>query len=110
MAYQSKDLLVVMEDDLNQKIESMKVDGGASANKFLLQFQSDILEIPVEKNAFSETTALGAARLAGLAIGFYSMDDFKQQDLITYKPSMSKEEVEEKYANWKKAVESCLGY
>ncbi|MBR4610443.1 MAG: glycerol kinase GlpK, partial [Erysipelotrichaceae bacterium] len=77
MAYQSKDLVKVMEADLNEKIRHIKVDGGASVNKLLVQFQSDILEIPVIRPLLAETTALGAARLSGLAVDFYSMDDFK---------------------------------
>ncbi|MBQ2079244.1 MAG: glycerol kinase GlpK, partial [Erysipelotrichaceae bacterium] len=94
MAYQSKDLVKVMEADLNEKIRHIKVDGGASVNKLLVQFQSDILEIPVIRPLLAETTALGAARLSGLAVDFYSMDDFKNENFQSYEPSMDHEEVE----------------
>ncbi|MEE3425541.1 MAG: glycerol kinase GlpK, partial [Erysipelotrichaceae bacterium] len=86
MAYQSKDLVKVMEADLNEKIRHIKVDGGASVNKLLVQFQSDILEIPVIRPLLAETTALGAARLSGLAVDFYSMDDFKNENFQSYEP------------------------
>lgn len=110
MAYQSKDLIVVMEEELNEKIESIKVDGGASENNFLLQFQSDILEIPVIRSKFSETTALGAARLAGLSTGFYSMEDFKEENTTIFNPQREHDAVEKIYSDWKRAVESCMKY
>ncbi len=106
MAYQSKDLVKVMEADLNEKIRHIKVDGGASVNKLLVQFQSDILEIPVIRPLLAETTALGAARLSGLAVDFYSMDDFKNENFQSYEPSMDHEEVERLYARWQKAVKA----
>ena len=108
MAYQCKDLIKVMEDDVNNKIEFIKVDGGASVNKLLVQFQADILQIPVIRPELAETTALGAARLAGLASGFYKREDFKDEQFIKYEPSMSEEEVEEKYNKWLKAVEATM--
>lgn len=110
MAYQSKDLILVMEEELQEKIESIKVDGGASKNNFLLQFQSDILEIPVVRSKFSETTALGAARLAGLSTGFYTMDDFKEDSTTIFTPQRDHEAVAKIYADWKRAVESCMNY
>ena len=110
MAYQSKDLIHIMEEDTGIKIESIKVDGGASANKFLLQFQSDILEMPVIKSAFTETTALGVARLAGLKSGFYTMDDFNNESNTIFKPQRDHEEVVSKYARYKRAVEACIGF
>ncbi|MBQ3962736.1 MAG: glycerol kinase GlpK [Erysipelotrichaceae bacterium] len=106
MAYQSKDLVKVMETDLNEKIRHIKVDGGASVNKLLVQFQSDILEIPVIRPLLAETTALGAARLSGLAVDFYSMDDFKNENFQSYEPSMDHEEVERLYGRWQKAVKA----
>ncbi len=106
-AYQSKDLISIMEEELGQKIDGLKVDGGASANKFLLQFQADILETPVLKNSFAEMTGLGAARLAGLVDGFYSMTDFEKENITSYPPKMSHKDVEEGYARWKKAVKAC---
>ncbi|MBQ6333592.1 MAG: glycerol kinase GlpK [Erysipelotrichaceae bacterium] len=106
MAYQSKDLIKVMEEDLNEKISFIKVDGGASVNKLLVQFQSDILEIPVIRPVLPETTALGAARLAGLAVGYYSFEDFKEEDDQRYEPQMDHEEVERLYDKWQKAIKA----
>ncbi|MBO4918650.1 MAG: glycerol kinase GlpK [Erysipelotrichaceae bacterium] len=110
MAYQSKDLIKVMENDLHEKIGMIKVDGGASVNKMLVQFQSDILEIPVIKPQLAETTALGAARLAGLAVDFYRREDFRDEDALVYEPKMSHEEVEEKYNRWLAAVDATLKF
>jgi len=106
MAYQSKDLVNVMQEDLHEQIKSIKVDGGASVNKLLVQFQADILGIKVVKPELAETTALGAARLAGLAVGFYSMDDFKDENALIYEPQMSLEEIEERYKRWTAAVQA----
>ena len=106
MAFQSKDLIDVMEEDLNERIRFIKVDGGASVNKLLVQFQSDILEIPVIRPLLAETTALGAARLSGLAVDFYSMDDFKEESFERYEPSMEHEEVVKRYDRWVKAVKA----
>ena len=110
MAYQSKDLIIVMEEELQEKIHEIKVDGGASKNNFLLQFQSDILEIPVIRSQFSETTALGAARLAGLSTGMYTMDDFKEVETTRFMPKRTHESVEKLYDDWKRAVKSCMSY
>ena len=110
MAYQSKDLIKVMEADLGTTIDSIKVDGGASVNKLLVQFQSDILEIPVVRPELAETTSLGAARLAGLAVDYYKEEDFKDDKALIYEPKMSHEEVEEKYNKWLKAVEATLQF
>ena len=106
MAYQSKDLIKVMERDLGTKIDSIKVDGGASVNKLLVQFQADILEIPVIRPLLTETTALGAARLAGLAEGFYKMSDFVVDVADRYEPKMDHEQVEKLYDRWLLAVEA----
>lgn len=95
---------------MNEKVESIKVDGGASNNNFLVQFQSDILQIPVIKPLLSETTSLGAARLAGLAVGFYKLEDFKDEAVKVFEPSMSDEEVVEKYNRWLNAVNATLKF
>ncbi|MDO4940637.1 MAG: glycerol kinase GlpK [Erysipelotrichaceae bacterium] len=108
MAYQSKDLVNVMEADLGEKIKLLRVDGGASVNKLLVQFQSDILEIPVIKPDIGEATALGAARLSGLATGFYSKDDFKLGEVTKYEPKMDHELVEKYYERWNRAVKATL--
>lgn len=110
MAYQSKDLVKVMSEDTGYKIRQLKVDGGASVNSFLCQFQSDILQMPVNKPVNEESTALGAARLSGLETGFYSMDDFEDDECITYKPQMDEKEVNRLYDRWLKAIESTLKF
>lgn len=110
MAYQSKDLITVMEKELNTKINSIKVDGGASVNRLLVQFQADILEIPVVRPLLPETTALGAARLAGLAVDFYKMEDFKVETFDRYLPELSHEEVEKLYDRWKLAVKATMEF
>ena len=96
--------------ELKEEIKFIKVDGGASVNKLLVQFQSDILEIPVIKPLLAETTSLGAARLAGLAVGFYSLDDFKDEDFERYEPKLDSKEVEEKYNKWLKAVHATIEF
>ena len=110
MAYQSKDLIKVMEEDLQEKIPYIKVDGGASVNKLLVQFQSDILEMPVIRPVLAETTALGAARLAGLAVGFYNREDFKDEKSEIYEPKMDKEEVDRLYNRWLQAIEAAQAF
>ena len=109
-AYQSKDLAEVMQEDIGEKITSLKVDGGATANRYLLQFQSDILGIPVLKQTNPESTALGAARLSGLAVGYYSMKDFENMECIKYEPAMDADTVERLYKRWKDAVNATLMY
>ena len=71
MAYQSADVLNLMQEEANLKLKTLKVDGGASANTTLLQFQADLLNVPVRRPVVAETTALGAAYLAGLAVGYW---------------------------------------
>lgn len=110
MCYQSKDLIIAMQEDTHIKIKELCVDGGATANKFLLQCQSDLLQIPVTRLKVNETTALGAARLAGLAVGYWTMDDFHSEILATYQPQMSEAQSIEMYARWLKAVQSCLEF
>lgn len=110
MCYQSKDLIVTMEKDADLSIPELFVDGGASANNFLLQFQSDILQIPVTKLKVSETTALGAAQLAGLAIGFWKLEDFKTEVEATFTPQYDNKKVAELYDGWLKAVHACKSY
>lgn len=110
MAYQTKDLVLVMEKDINQKIKELKVDGGASVNNFLTKFQADILEMPVVKSKHKESTALGAARLAGLETSFFTMDDFKNEEFTVIEPDMKSEDVDRLYRKWKTAVEACLKF
>lgn len=110
MCYQSKDLVLAMQQDTNLEIEELFVDGGATENKFLLQCQSDILQIPVTRLKVNETTALGAAHLAGLAVGFWTMDDFQAEVLATYQPQIDEELSSQMYHRWQRAVKSCQAF
>ncbi len=102
MCYQSKDLVLAMQQDTNIKIKELFVDGGATENKFLLQCQSDILQIPVTRLKVNETTALGAAHLAGLAVGYWTMNDFQADVLATYQPKIDKQLSHHMYQRWQK--------
>ncbi|WP_041446586.1 glycerol kinase GlpK [Pseudothermotoga thermarum] len=111
IAYQTRDVLEAMEKDSKMKINTLRVDGGASVNNFLMQFQADILGIPVERPKVNETTALGAAYLAGLAVGFWeNMDQIKQQWQLDkkFEPTLPEKERERLYAGWKKAVSRAM--
>lgn len=110
MAFQSKDVIQAMMSDSGVEISSIKVDGGASANNFLLQFQSDILMCNIERYKISEATAFGAAFLAGLSCGFWTMDDFKMEIDRVFKPSRTQENVDTIYEGWKRAVHSCMEF
>ncbi|MBY0753882.1 glycerol kinase GlpK [Clostridium sardiniense] len=113
IAYQSKDVLYAMEEDAGYKIESIKVDGGASKNEFLMQFQSDITDKEVTRPIITETTALGAAYLAGLAVGYWkSKDEIAKSWYVseTYKPNFCDEERSKLYSGWKKAIERVKGW
>ncbi|MCS6727060.1 FGGY-family carbohydrate kinase, partial [Proteus mirabilis] len=107
VAYQSKDVIDAMKEDSGIDIPVLKVDGGAAKNDTLMQFQADILDIDVTRAPNLETTALGAAYLAGLAVGFWAdLDELRefQGEGSTFKPDMTSEEREELYAGWKEAV------
>ena len=113
LAYQTNDVLHAMQEDSGISLSSLKVDGGASMNNFLMQFQSDVINAPVERPACIETTAMGAAYLAGLAVGFWSSkEDVKRNWQIskTFKPEMGAKEREEKLAGWAKAVKCTFGW
>ncbi|MDF2558111.1 MAG: glycerol kinase [Bacillales bacterium] len=110
LAYQTKDLVSAMEEDSGVLLSALKVDGGAVSNKFLMQFQSDLLGVPVKVSGIQETTALGAAYLAGLAVGFWK--DQKEligmkSDSIVLKPSMTEKQREELYSGWQRAVQAA---
>lgn len=107
IAYQSRDLIEAMQADSGIRLKSLRVDGGAVANNFLMQFQSDILGTTVERPEVLEVTALGAAYLAGLAVGFWSdLDELKDKATIEklFKPSIETTERNYRYNGWKKAV------
>jgi glycerol kinase len=107
LAYQTKDVLEAMLKEVGIELEKLQVDGGASANGYLMQFQADILNVPVEKPRMIEVTALGAAFLAGIKAGVWTTNDISRlkNTEITYLPKMSEELRHKKYAGWKKAVE-----
>lgn len=108
IAYQTKDVIEAMMEDSGIKLTALKVDGGATENNFLMQFQSDILNVNVERPDVTETTALGAAYLAGLAVGFWkSKGEITQNWSINrkFKPEMVEEDRNKLYNGWKKAIE-----
>lgn len=109
IAYQSKDLVDVMAKDSGIDVKSLRVDGGAVMNDFLMQFQSDILDVRVDRPVINETTALGAAYLAGLAIGYWEdKEEIAKQWQVdrTFTPNLSAEKRDELYKGWQKAVEA----
>lgn len=111
IAYQSADVMRAMEEDAGVKLKSLKVDGGASANDFLMKFQADILDTAVVRPECIETTALGAAYLAGLAAGYWkSKEEIKEnwQQGRRFEPAMEAERREKLLKGWKKAVECAL--
>ena len=108
IAYQSADVLAAMERDAGITLPELRVDGGATASDLLMQFQADLLGVPVVRPQVQETTALGAAYLAGLAVGFWkSADEVKNNWRIDkrFEPSMSRDHAGRLRADWEKAVE-----
>lgn len=108
IAYQVKDVLSAMEADSGINIQELRVDGGATVNNTLMQFQSDILQIPIVRPKILETTALGAAYLAGLAVGFWKDTEETKtqwQEDKRFEPKMKADQVEELLFKWNKAVE-----
>lgn len=110
LAFQSKDILTAMEEDAGLKLSALKVDGGASANNVLMQFQADILNTPVERPEVIESTALGAAYLAGIQAGLWKKETILKNRRIqnTFTPAMSAETRQRLYKGWKKAVERTM--
>lgn len=110
LAYQTMDVLKLMEKDSGINLKSLNVDGGACANNFLMQFQSDILNVDVKRPQNIETTAFGAALLAGLSIGFWTMDEIIERRKIekSFVPLMKEENREKLYSGWIDAVERTL--
>ena len=110
LAYQSKDVLMAMEKDSKIKLAKLKVDGGASDNDFLMQFQADVLGVEVERPAVVETTALGAAYLAGMHTGFYSKAILAghQKGNSNFKPMIEEKDRKQLHQGWKKAVKKTL--
>ncbi|MCK2157744.1 MULTISPECIES: glycerol kinase GlpK [Exiguobacterium] len=113
LAYQTRDVLTAMEKDSGIELKTLRVDGGAVSNDFLMQFQSDILGVPVDRPEINETTALGAAYLAGLAVGYWKdKAEIKKQWKLNrqFKPEMKEDDREQRYAGWQKAVEATMAF
>lgn len=109
LAYQTRDVLEAMEKDSGITLQALRVDGGAVMNNFMMQFQSDILDVPVERPEVHETTALGAAYLAGLAVGYWkSKDDIRNKWALEreFTPVMDPDQRQKLYAGWKMAVKA----
>lgn len=113
IAYQTRDVIEVMTRDAGLSLETLRVDGGASRNDWLMQFQADITGVPVERPAVTETTALGAAYLAGLAVGYWA----SPMEIATnwrmdrrFEPAISAETRDRLYAGWQRAVERSRGW
>ena len=113
MAYQTADVLSTMQKEIDRPITSLRVDGGASANDFLMQFQADVLGVPILRPACVETTAWGAASLAGLAAGVYAdRDELRRERRLdrSFAPTMPIEEREALLGGWHRAVERSLAW
>jgi glycerol kinase len=113
LAYQTRDVLECMETDSGLQTKELKVDGGASANNFLMQFQADILGVPVQRPKIIETTARGSAFLAGLAVGFWNdkkdiLDNYELDH--TFEATMDKGERDKRYRGWQRAVEKSKSW
>jgi glycerol kinase len=107
LAYQSKDIIETMKEDTGVNVTSIKADGGVSRNNFLLQFLSDVCNVEVERQKNLEVTALGAAYMAGLAVGYWqSKEDIKQSRVldVVFKPAMTEQQRKCLYKGWKRAV------
>ncbi|WP_335871744.1 glycerol kinase GlpK [Bacillus sp. 2205SS5-2] len=113
LAYQTKDVLDAMELDSKISLQTLRVDGGVVKNNFLMQFLSEMVRVPVERPVVNETTALGAAYLAGLAVGFWKdQAEISAQWRVEsrFRPSMEEEKQQELYTGWKKAVEAARAF
>lgn len=113
LAYQTRDVLTAMQQDSGNQLARLRVDGGAVRNNLLMQFQSDILGCPVERPIIGETTALGAAYLAGLAVGFWSSCEEISEQWASehiFEPVMKEEEREGLYSGWQRAVHAAMAF
>ncbi|WP_018648913.1 MULTISPECIES: glycerol kinase GlpK [unclassified Thioalkalivibrio] len=112
LAYQTKDVIDAMEQDSGIALKGLRVDGGAVANNVMMQFQADMLGVNVERPVVTESTALGAAYLAGLAVGFWSRDELAQKNQLdrVFEPQMDAATRDRYYRGWKKAVKRTMGW
>ncbi|PIC77162.1 glycerol kinase [Sporosarcina sp. P19] len=113
LAYQTKDVLDAMEADSGISLKTLRVDGGVVDNNFLMQFQADLLNVPVERSTINETTALGAAYLAGLAVGFWKdrneIAEYWRLDR-PFEPNMEESVREDLYKGWQKAIHATIAF
>jgi len=112
IAYQTKDVMVAMEQDAGIQIHNLMVDGGATANDYLMQFQADILGVEVDRPAITESTALGAAYLAGLTAGIWTLDEIKKvrRTERSFAPQIDDAERKKLYKGWQKAVKRTFNW
>ena len=112
LAYQTRDVLDAMQQDAGIELQELRVDGGAVANNFLMQFQADVLGVPVERPEVIETTAMGAAYLAGIATGFWKKEDIAKNRNTDrrFTPEMDFLQKEKLYLGWKKAVQRTMNW
>ncbi|WP_020146784.1 glycerol kinase GlpK [Thioalkalivibrio sp. ALJ15] len=112
LAYQTKDVIDAMEQDSGIALKGLRVDGGAVANNVMMQFQADMLGVNVERPMVTESTALGAAYLAGLAVGFWTRDELEQNSQLdrVFEPQMDAATRDRYYRGWKKAVKRTMGW
>ncbi len=112
IAYQTKDVVELMQKEAKIKLTSLKVDGGASQNDFLLEFQSDMLNCNIYRPAISETTALGACYLAGIGIGVWDKQAIKDKWVVNklFEPKMAETKRQELYYNWQRALKACVAF
>ena len=112
LAYQTRDVLQAMEKDAGIALQKLQVDGGACANNLLMQFQADIFGTPVERPTVIESTAVGAACLAGLAVEMWSREAFCENRSVdrSFAPAMDKDERDALYVGWQKAVKRCMSW
>lgn len=112
MAYQTRDVIIAIEKDAGRELLTLKVDGGAVANDYLMQFQADILQVPVERPEIIESTAQGAAYLAGIGCGLWKKKDLERFRKLNamFEPEMKRDKAVALYARWKKAVERTMNW
>lgn len=110
LAYQTRDVIAEMQHSAPFPMQVLRADGGASANAFLMQFQADLLQMPVERSAIIETTALGAAGLSGVCSGFWTRERFFQnkKNGRTFVPAVASEQAESLYSKWQEAIQRSL--
>jgi glycerol kinase len=113
IAYQTRDVLDAMQADSGIKLAALRVDGGAVANDFLMQFQADVLDTEVHRPEVTEVTALGAAYLAGMAVGFWDgLDELKDKAKLnrSFEPHQDEEKRNRRYRGWKRAVKCAQAW